>query len=983
MNRLRVPFINLFERVVRAFVCALSIFGWMPSAGAQIHCASWVDTLLDTTNNCVSEPSRPRASDVETFRWKGHDYVIVNRGNELSIFNVDDPTNPQLTATSNFKFGTRGDSDYDLIDFDVCDDCRYAVLSHKVKRTVVFNLGGGATPAFPSGAWAFYDGSDTKIGGYTFSKGNQQYLITAGLPGGCVSGSTLYTLNGVANLGFVECVEVAGSEILLKGLHERATGDALYLFTGAQTGNARVFRADGTGNSLSLVHVASPVGMWGRRYELSIDPNSNLLASANFTANEIQIWDITDPESPLRLWTIPGQASNVSLRSPSANTSSTMMVNTNGWPNSTRTFTVGTSGPVEFESDFWTDPSLIHNDLPVCAFASGGALSIDGSVLFLSRYAIHQVFDLAACLDPFPATASLTVAPPSPFPGDTVEIRATSVGQVQRWAMWVTEEPSGAVVAGTTEPSNANPHAFDFLIPSNLAWDTSFVAHIVIESDDLPPADPTFDAEIEIDRTPQASMSVNPAQVVVGENVTLTATAEGTPATNPYHWIIDPPTGSSFPRTGVATIVAVDKNGPWDFHLTVDYDHGAEGGGWYEAAASVLGFTPTSVVADFSVSPAGPVHTQPVILDGSASRPVGGDLSFAWHVESPLHNYTGCPAQMVCTIPGNSLNPDTTYDVTLSVTNNDGGAVSEITKPVHVTDGNFQPVIVVSPSDPQIGEQILFTIDGVPVGITKANWSFGAPGCGGVDPTPQCTPGLWTDCKAEVYKYAFAGTWPVHLSVEVDGNTISAAPRLVTVSEVGSCSSGGLECGNTTYDSQHAASAARFGGGLAGDPDHMFAVKFELSDFGYLPGRFKLSSFCAANSIDYSAQGGPWPNQVFVYGDAGGAPDDSVILGQGTIWTGNGAGPSQVVVESPITIRGDFWLVSRGDPRWDGEDLNLEYDSTANVGRSYTSSTGISGLHLASNGNFMLRVQLEPQVTVFVDGFESGGLTGWSSAKGN
>ncbi|MBD3853423.1 MAG: hypothetical protein IFJ96_01470, partial [Acidobacteria bacterium] len=90
---------------------ALLAFALASPAAAQIHCTTWVDTLLDTTNNCVSEPWRPRASDVETFRWKGHDYVIFNRGNELSIYNVDDPKNPTHTATSDFDFGTRGDSD--------------------------------------------------------------------------------------------------------------------------------------------------------------------------------------------------------------------------------------------------------------------------------------------------------------------------------------------------------------------------------------------------------------------------------------------------------------------------------------------------------------------------------------------------------------------------------------------------------------------------------------------------------------------------------------------------------------------------------------------------------------------------------------------------------------------------------------------------------------------------------------------------------
>ena len=552
---------------ILALALALVAIAPASPASAQIHCTTWVDTLLDTTNNCVSEPWRPRATDVETFRWKGHDYVIFNRGNELSIYNVDDPTNPTHTATSDFDFGTRGDSDYDLIDFDVCDDCRYAVLAHKVKRTVVFDLGAAGTPSFPAGGYAFYDGTDIKIGGYVFAKGGQEYLVSATGPGDCISASNLYTVDGVSNLGLVGCVGVGGAGLIVKGLHEYDTGAAFYLFAAAPNGPTHVFRADGAGAGLTLAHVASPVGMLGRRYELSIDRNNGLLASTNLNAAEIQIWDVANPEIPQQLWTISGQANNVSLRSPSAGSVPTLMTNLPGWPNSTRTFTVETTGPEEFEADFWTDPSLPHNDLPVCAFAAGGGLSSDGSVLFLSRYAIHQVFDLSSCLAPTPAVADLAVTPEPAFPGDTVTVRDTTTGRVDRWAVWITEEPSGALVAGSPTPlGNPNPHEIIYQIPQNLPSDTSYQAHIVVESDDLPPTLPAFDKDISINRTPQATISVVPSAVVVGESVTLTATAEGNPAANPYTWTIDPPLSPNFNRDSASTVITLGEPGPHPGH---------------------------------------------------------------------------------------------------------------------------------------------------------------------------------------------------------------------------------------------------------------------------------------------------------------------------------------------------------------------------------------------------------------------------------
>ncbi len=168
---------------------------------------------------------------------------------------------------------------------------------------------------------------------------------------------------------------------------------------------------------------------------------------------------------------------------------------------------------------------------------------------------------------------------------------------------------------------------------------------------------------------------------------------------------------------------------------------------------------------------------------------------------------------------------------------------------------------------------------------------------------------------------------------------------------------GSWDCGNAGYDNNTTDEATYFGGGLAGDPDYMFAVKFELADFGYQPGNVQIAGFCASNNKSYT--GGPWPNEVFIYPDASGSPDDSTVLGQGTIRTGDGAGPSSVTLASPVTLDGDFWLVVRGDSQWAGEDFNVEFDTGSNIGNSYLSSTGISGLGLRSGSNLMLRATLQ------------------------
>jgi hypothetical protein len=168
---------------------------------------------------------------------------------------------------------------------------------------------------------------------------------------------------------------------------------------------------------------------------------------------------------------------------------------------------------------------------------------------------------------------------------------------------------------------------------------------------------------------------------------------------------------------------------------------------------------------------------------------------------------------------------------------------------------------------------------------------------------------------------------------------------------------GGSDCGNAFYDNGTTDTAVFFGGGFAGDPDYMFAVKFELADFGFTPGNTQITGFCASNQKSFT--GGPWPNEVFIYPDSGGLPDDSVILGQGTILTGDGGGWYEVTLSSPVTLNGDFWLVNRGDSQWEGEDFNMERDIGPSVSQSYLSGTGVANLGLEEDGNYMLRATLQ------------------------
>jgi hypothetical protein len=176
---------------------------------------------------------------------------------------------------------------------------------------------------------------------------------------------------------------------------------------------------------------------------------------------------------------------------------------------------------------------------------------------------------------------------------------------------------------------------------------------------------------------------------------------------------------------------------------------------------------------------------------------------------------------------------------------------------------------------------------------------------------------------------------------------------------------------SASYDDGTSVGFEFFGDGRAGDPDYMYAVRFDLADFGYEPGNVEITAVCAGNQFDSEA--GVFANEVFIYPDADGTPDDSVVLGHGTILTGNGvSGEEVIVLDRPVVLAGDFWLVNRGYPPLAGTDFNMEHDASisADGGHSYSSETGIEGLNQDGlRGDLVLRANLRvPERTYLVGG---------------
>jgi hypothetical protein len=428
----------------------------------------------------------------------------------------------------------------------------------------------------------------------------------------------------------------------------------------------------------------------------------------------------------------------------------------------------------------------------------GSALALDGSALYLARYATAQVFDLSDCMGPTPAVADVSVSPLEVFPGDSVTVRDISSGSYDRWRLWV--EADGVFAAGAQTLSGTNPRFFDFTVPKGVAEGVSYTGNIELESDDLSPTRAAHAVAIGINRAPQASFSINPEAAIVGDTVTLTASAEGNPSTtDPYTWLIQKPsTATSFP-VGQSVPVVLDQSGEWTFTLTVNYDHGANGGTYTAVSTQVMNVT--SVAADFTVEPASPLNSLPVTFDGGISK--GSISTYEWTVYGPTNrggegispaNYEGCGNAVNCSIPADTLEWGN-YTVTLKVTATTGGETDERQRVVVIANGAIQTTFAWSPADPEIGENILFTINGVFVDIDKAIWNMGGSGCDGESAVQECTPTLYGDCKAAAFKYATGGSKVVELSVEIDGVTYTddrpASERTVVVASSGSCSGGG------------------------------------------------------------------------------------------------------------------------------------------------------------------------------------------------
>jgi len=341
--------------------------------------------LNDTTASCESIPNIDRAMGVDALVWNGHEYLIANLGNELGIWNTDAEQAPVFVTQSLFDVGNQGDSDYDLLAFSVCDDCRFGVANFKL-GTVLFDLGEGTTPDFA--ASELYGDADDVLGGFTFKFDDQQFLVASDLPDECsTTASTVYALDGVfaADLNPVTCIDADIFQGVITAGHSLVQGTEAFAYLVNEVGRVLVFELVGPAISLTLDFKSSPTGFRVQLREgFDLDMDAEFAVTAY--SSVANLWDLANPALPVAHSVFPIGDETPNLAAVSGNI---VWMARKGTAASSMTFDVSDpANPVPLADVFW-DPAQPWNSYG-CTTERAGRFSGDGSVLYLARYGVLQ-----------------------------------------------------------------------------------------------------------------------------------------------------------------------------------------------------------------------------------------------------------------------------------------------------------------------------------------------------------------------------------------------------------------------------------------------------------------------------------------------------------------------------------------------------------------------------------------------------------------
>ena len=354
------------------------------SAAAEIP-----PVFFNNMNSCSSEPREDRVLGMTRFSWSGRDLYIVLRGNNYSIYQWRG-VRFQSIDSSHFSVGNQGDSDYDLMNVAVCDDCRYGAASYKM-ALVIFDLGTGL---FPDTADHVKDYNRKIIyGAATFSRGGKQYLVAESVESGCTQKSALYELVAENDLVYIECLSHPSGTARIVGGWK--VGE--WLITADKSKLAQLYKIVNRGGVVGLNYSRDIGTAYSiRGSAISIDREAEVMTIAN--EGGLTIYDVGAlPATPV-LGNVPGNWNRSSI------SGDRVFVARKGVAGSEVVFDItDPSTPVELSPETWAADAPQNFPGHVCAWIEGGALATDASALFTARYSVGQVWRTETWFAPEPA----------------------------------------------------------------------------------------------------------------------------------------------------------------------------------------------------------------------------------------------------------------------------------------------------------------------------------------------------------------------------------------------------------------------------------------------------------------------------------------------------------------------------------------------------------------------------------------------------
>ena len=367
----------------------------LPLPAASQTCLEALEPLLeDTSDDCIGIPSNPKYFEASTFNWSGSSRLAVNTGNELRLWTVDDPKDPAFAAASAFNVHNQGDSDYDLLSYSFCDDCRFGVAAFKL-GVALFDLGTSTSPGFV--ADTAYMTSSEPMGGFTFKVDDQQYLLANFLPDDCGGDATLYRFDGIYEGQFeaIGCINVPNWNVkIVNGFHVWG-GDTSVLYLGFSNRRVYAFEITTGGQNLFLRYVDHgddvPLAYLMRGKGMAVDETHNL-AVAVVKMGEMRIYDIAAPANPVEISSRPGNWGLAAIRYPF------VWVSDGSSADSSVTWDItDPANPQLLDPGFWDAGHPWNNHGEGCEWPGGAVFSDDASTLYFPRYSVVQLIDFESC----------------------------------------------------------------------------------------------------------------------------------------------------------------------------------------------------------------------------------------------------------------------------------------------------------------------------------------------------------------------------------------------------------------------------------------------------------------------------------------------------------------------------------------------------------------------------------------------------------